>query len=208
MQIAIDGNAASGKGTISKFLSEYFNLNYLDTGKVYRGFAKIIIDLNIDTSSKSEIINQVNKIKDISIFNEFNGIQTEKVGNIASIVSSIPEVRNVLDTLIKDFPKNSEKGVVMDGRNIGKDILPNADFKFFIIASPEKRAERRSKQSGESYNIVLQSITERDKRESERSIATLKPQDDSIIIDTSDLTIEEVKEVVLQKINNKLIKKV
>jgi cytidylate kinase len=231
MLIAIDGPAASGKGTIAKMIAAHFGLEYLDTGRLYRlvGFElmknKISViarepelasgergnpekqkDNNWIASKQAprndelrELATNIAKNLDISNINN-EEIETEEVGKAASIVSAIPEVRAALLDLQRRTAKHP-KGAVLDGRDIGTVICPNANFKFFITAKPEIRANRRylqlkSKNKDVTEQQVLNDIISRDERDSNRSIAPLLPAIDAISIDTSNIGINDVFERV------------
>lgn len=192
--IAIDGPAASGKGTLSRRLADKLKVPFLDTGAIYRAVGLKMVYANKDPKNKKAAISAA---KSISVNDLTNPrIRQEKVGNAASIVSSYPEVREILLQFQRDFA-SGEKGAVLDGRDIGTVVCPDADIKIFITASMETRAQRRYRElNGEgievSYNSVLEDLHERDERDSKRPVAPLKPAKDAIIIDTTNLSAEEV----------------
>ena len=192
--IAIDGPAASGKGTLSRRIADKLEIPFLDTGAIYRAVGLKLVYANKDPKSKKAAIAAA---KSISVNDLTNPrIRQEKVGNAASIVSSYPEVRKILLQFQRDFAA-SPKGAVLDGRDIGTVVCPEADIKIFITASMETRAQRRYRElNGEgievSYNSVLEDLHERDERDSKRPVAPLKPAKDAIIIDTTNLSAEEV----------------
>lgn len=202
MLIAIDGPAASGKGTIAKMVANQYNLKYLDTGRLYRGVgylaSQILSGDNGSELTEDEFSTKVTEIArnlDLSIL-ESEEIETEEIGKYASIVSSIPSVREALLQTQLDVAK-SAGGAILDGRDIGTVICPDADFKFFITANPKIRAERRFlqlqvKKKDVTKASVLDDIIARDKRDSGRTVAPLAPATDAIFIDTSDLSIEDV----------------
>ena len=210
MLIAIDGPAASGRGTIAKKVAEHYGLKYLDTGKLYRAFGYLVLNgaENSDIENESYIAEKAEEIsalidEDLLSKDELN---TEEVGSAASIVSAITQVRKALLELQKQVA-NSEQGAVLDGRDIGTVVCPNANFKFFITAQPEVRAERRYKQLQNSKKDVtkqriLQDILARDKRDEGRSVAPLHQAEDAFFIDTSYLRIEDVLKKVLDIVDS------
>lgn len=195
--IAIDGTAASGKGTLSKALAKAFNFDYLDTGLLYRIAAYNVLMHHIETINVARLIAFLKEL-------EFKGDEninyhTEEIGAIASKIAAIPEVRMVLNDLQKIFPLG-RAGVVIDGRDIGTVIFPNADLKFFIAANLELRAERRFKQLKKTSNSVifvdvLENLRERDERDIQRKVAPTVSAPDAIVIDTSNLNEQEVFEL-------------
>lgn len=193
--IAIDGPTASGKGTLAKKISQHFNLPYLNTGGLYRAVAlKIIKDNNADFKDKSEVI----KILGLVDFSNLDNpeLYLEDVGTVASKVSVIQEVRDFLFKYQYDFA-HQDGGAVLDGRDIGTVICPDASFKFFIEASVEERAKRRyeemiNKGSKVDYNEILTKLINRDKSDRERVNSPLKKADSAIEIDTTNMSIDEV----------------
>ena len=204
--IAIDGTTASGKGTLAKRLADYFDLPYLNTGLLYRSVAYYFYKNNLDYSDKNFVVENLNKISFDNLDNQ--ELSLEPVGSIASKVAPIPEVRKFLFNFQVDFSKN-EKGAVLDGRDIGTVICPQASYKFFVIADTKVRAERRYKEMIEKgfdadYDAILKKIVERDKNDFERKESPLKKADDAIEIDTSNLTregvfLEALKHIDIQK---------
>ena len=194
MIIAIDGPLASGKGTLARALALHFGLPHLDTGSIYRATALALIKNNIDPNDKAAAIKAAQNLDMSNIID--SELRTAQVGAGASVVAAIPEVRKALFDFQRNFASNP-KGAVLDGRDIGTVICPDADFKFFVTASPEVRAQRRLKElhaAGE--NITLEELTaqiiERDYRDANRADAPLKPTETSIMLDTSDMGIDEV----------------
>lgn len=204
--VAIDGPAGAGKSTIAQKVASELGFVYVDTGALYRAIGFACLDKNIDITN-SDAVASILPQTDIRII-FFNGeqrvllndedisekIRTEEVSMTASTVSAIPQVRKFLLELQRDFAKNDN--VIMDGRDIGTVVLPNAQVKIFLTASPEVRAERRTKQLIEKgkkadYSVILETIRKRDYNDSHREIAPLKPSDESIIVDTTDITLEE-----------------
>lgn len=207
--IAIDGPAASGKGTIARRLAKHFGMKYMDTGKLYRavGYEVLKKHNDIDSLLQNELENESLKAAksiDFKIL-ENEEINTEKVGKAASIVSSIASVREALIKFQQDFSKAPE-GAILDGRDIGTVICPDAKFKFFITADEKTRARRRFKQLQDvkkdvSEAEILADIQARDRRDSLRSIAPLTKAEDAVEIDTSMLSIAEVFEKLVSVIN-------
>jgi cytidylate kinase len=199
--IAIDGPAASGKGTIAKKLSEYFGLPYLDSGLLYRIVASEVISQNIDPLEKRLVIDLVKKIN----FGKSNltNLRNDNVSHIASIIAQYQEVRDSLLSYQRSFASN---GVVMDGRDIGTVIFPYADYKFYITATLEERTNRRflelSEQNSElDRNIVKNDINNRDQRDMLRKIAPLEKADDAIEVDTTFMKIDDVIDFIVKYIH-------
>lgn len=208
MIIAIDGPLASGKGTLARALALHFGLPHLDTGSIYRATALALIKNGIDPNNKEEAIKAAQNLDMSNIVDA--ELRTAQVGQGASIVAAILEVRNALFDFQRNFAANP-KGAVLDGRDIGTVICPDADFKFFVTARPEIRAQRRLKElqdAGEEITLeeLTQQIIERDHRDANRAEAPLKPTKTSIMLDTSDLGIDEVIqkaiEIIEKKTNN------
>lgn len=205
--IAIDGPAGAGKSTIAKRIAKQKGYIYVDTGAMYRAMALFLIRENI-TADESEKISAKCKEADISIEyrdgeqivllngENVNGlIRTEEVGNMASASSVNGDVRKKLVELQQKLAATTD--VVMDGRDIGTCVLPNANLKIYLTASSKVRAERRYKElveKGVSADLdkIEQDIIERDHRDMNREISPLKQADDAILVDSSDMTIEEV----------------
>lgn len=194
--ITIDGPSGAGKGTVAKYLAEKYNLKKLDTGLLYRALAKKVVDNQVDIAQKEAVINLAKAITVEST--EEEGLRTEEVANMASKIASIPEVRDILNQLQRDFAYSDPSpfnGVVMDGRDIGTVICPEANCKIFLTASSEVRALRRKIQVGGSehqLNEISKIMSERDNRDQNRTVAPLQASGNAHIIDTSHLTIEAV----------------
>ena len=193
--IAIDGTAASGKGTLAKSLCKEFNYAYLDTGKLYRASALIIRKENINSKKKKDI-EKVVKSFDFSKFDFFDDrLKSDEIGKLASMISGYKELRKILLEYQKNFAYKNYKnkiGVILDGRDIGTVVLPDADIKFFVTASLRVRAERRWKELiflGQSTikRRVEQDIRDRDKRDSERKYSPLIAAPDAILLNTTNL---------------------
>lgn len=207
MNIAIDGPAGAGKSTIAKAVAKELGYIYVDTGAMYRAIALYIIENKIDVEDAVKVSEACDVI-DIKIKYE-NGIQQvylngrnvsddirkEEVGNMASRAAAKKSVRDRLLSLQRNIA--AENDVVMDGRDIGTFVLPNAEFKYYLTASVKKRAERRYKElvcKGENPDMaqIEADIEKRDYQDMHRDIAPLKQAEDAIYIDSSDMTIDEV----------------
>ena len=214
--IAIDGPAASGKSTIAKQIAKKLNITYIDTGAMYRGVTLAILKRGIEVENVQEIRNILNNIE--LDFNFVNGVQhlfldgqdaEEEIRSIevSQNVSAISALDFVREKLVDLQRKMAEKqSVVMDGRDIGTVVLPKADFKFFFIASPEIRAQRRYDENiarginTQTFEELKQDIIRRDEYDSTREHSPLKQADDAIAVDTGLLSIEENVEYVLSLI--------
>jgi cytidylate kinase len=216
--VAIDGPAGTGKGTIAKLISKNFGFINVDTGAMFRCVTLLMIRQNIGVDDLDKIQNILDEIQiDLSEKNgeqvvTLNGedvtncIRTKQINDIISDVSKIQIVRSKLLELQRNIALG--KNVVMEGRDIGTTVFPNADVKIYLDASPEERARRRVKQNEEkgittSYEEVLLSVKNRDKIDSTREISPLKKADDAILVDSTNMTIEEVEKTVNDIINKK-----
>lgn len=216
--VAIDGPAGTGKGTITKILSKEMGLVNIDTGATYRCVALYAIKNNIKLEEKDKIINSLKNIH-IDMKNE-NGeqtvflndenvtkeIRTKEVTKIVSQVSSIKEVRFAMVDVQRKLAEG--KDVIMEGRDITTYVFPNANVKIYLDAKEEERAKRRYKEMQENginmtYEEVLKNIQIRDKNDKEKEIGALKIAPDAIYVDTTNLTIEEVKEKIKHIIEEK-----
>ena len=197
--IAIDGTAASGKGTISKKIAQNYSVPHLDTGLLYRLVGYKVLQGVDPVSAASQLMADELKVLDL---------KTLRVSNAASEVAKNPSVRAHLLKFQRDFA-SKPGGAVLDGRDIGTVICPNADIKFFITASPDIRAQRRYKELLDlghsiSFETVFREIQERDERDLNRKQSPMVPAIDARKIDTSDMTINEVYESVSKIIDSKL----
>jgi len=205
MIIAIDGPSASGKSTLGRLLARALNLLYIDTGSMYRAVALAVMEADIDPSDKEAVAAIANEI-DIDLKGDpdslkvwLNGrdvtdqIRTESVTETSSIVSSIPGVRRAM---VERQRAMGKRGAVLNGRDIGTVVFPDADFKFFLTANPNERAERRYKEdqvtSDSTLAETLSDINERDRRDSTRADSPLKAADDAVIVDSTGKSIEQV----------------
>jgi cytidylate kinase len=191
--IAIDGPAASGKGTLGKRLAAHYGLRHLDTGLIYRAVAKTMLDSGHPLDDAARATAAARSL-DPSRFDEAV-LKAHALGAAASIVSAIPAVRAALVDLQRDFAATSP-GAVLDGRDIGTVICPQADAKIFVTASPEVRARRRAVEmraggAAVDDDEVLADIKRRDERDSNRAIAPLIAAADAVTLDTTALTIED-----------------
>jgi cytidylate kinase len=192
MIIAIDGPAASGKGTLGKKLAAHYGLRHLDTGLIYRAVAKAVIDAGRRPDDAAAAVAAA-KALDPASFDEA-ALKIPTIGEAASVVSAIPEVRAALLAFQRDFAAQPP-GAVLDGRDIGTVICPDADAKIFVTATPEARARRRAAEyRAGGRNItdeaVLADIRSRDERDSSRAVAPLKQAPDAHVLDTSALDID------------------
>lgn len=218
MNVAIDGPAGAGKSTIAKAIAKKMGYVYVDTGAMYRAMALYFLRSNISKDDEAKISSVVDDIA-VSIKYEdgaqhviLNGedvtglIRTEEVGNMASATSVYGPVRAKLVALQQELAKTTD--VIMDGRDIGTVVLPNADVKVFLTASVECRAKRRFDElvaKGElaDFDKIAKDIEERDYRDSHREISPLKQADDAILVDSSEMTIDEVVNTIISLIEGK-----
>jgi cytidylate kinase len=192
MIIAIDGPAASGKGTLGKRLATHYGLRHLDTGLIYRAVAKALIDAGLSPNDAAAAAAAA-KTLDPSHFDEI-ALKAHSISEAASIVSAIPEVRDELLSFQREFAAKPP-GAVLDGRDIGTVICPNADVKVYVTATPEVRARRRAAEyKAQGKNIdeaaVLADIRKRDQRDQNRAAAPLKQAPDAHLLDTTHLDID------------------
>ncbi len=190
--IAVDGPAASGKGTIGRRLASHYGFQYLDTGSLYRAVAAIML-LSGYTLDNEKIAEKVAQELDLTKIDRLK-IRTEDTGRAAATIATMPLVRAALLKLQRTFASHSP-GAVLDGRDIGTVVCPDADVKIFVTASPEIRAHRRWRElktsgSDVSEAQVLEDTRERDRRDSERAASPLRPADDAHLLDTTTLSIE------------------
>jgi cytidylate kinase len=190
--IAIDGPAASGKGTLARRLAGYFNLPHLDTGLLYRATACALLDEGLPLDDE-EAATAAARGLSLTDFDDAR-LRSREMGEAASVVAALPQVRAELVDLQRRFAAR-EEGAVLDGRDIGTVICPGARIKIFVTASPETRAQRRALElarRGEEvdYPTILADVKRRDERDSARAVAPLKPAADAVTLDTSDLDIE------------------
>lgn len=195
--IAIDGTFASGKGSLASRLAAHYDLPYLDTGKLYRAVAKRVMDAGVDPENADACANHAASLTADELADPI--LKSGPIGAMASRVAVHPPVRAALLQFQKDF---ASQGAVLDGRDIGTVICPDADVKLFVDAEPEERARRRHAELtgyGEdiTYETVLAQLRERDARDSGREIAPLKPAENAHLLDTTNLSIERAFEVAI-----------
>ena len=194
--IAIDGPSASGKGTLARRLAAHFGLAYLDSGSLYRGVALMLTNNGDDPNNTEAAKNAANNF-DLNILADPR-LRHEETGEAASLVAAMPGVRAGLLAFQRQFAENppaGARGAVIDGRDIGTVVCPGASFKFFVIASDEVRARRRTQELKDigqdaDYDKILQTIKERDKRDSTREISPLRAAEDAHLLDTTNLDID------------------
>jgi cytidylate kinase len=192
MIIAIDGPAASGKGTLGKRLAAHFGLRHLDTGLIYRAVAKALLDAGDPLDDAARAVAAAQAL-DPATFDE-QALKGHAIGEAASIVSAIPAVRAALLAFQRDFAKRPP-GAVLDGRDIGTVVCPDADAKIFVVAAPEERARRRAREvraAGQPADevAILADILRRDERDRSRAVAPLKPAADAHQLDTTRLDVD------------------
>ncbi len=219
VNIALDGPAGSGKSTVSKIVAQRLGILYLDTGAMYRAIALKCVQNNADYCDKDVVKHIVNKLdlsidyKDGKQITLLDGedvgekIRTPQVSLLASYVSAYSFVRTKMVELQRKIAKKF--ACILDGRDIGTNVLPDCEFKFFLTASPEIRAKRRydesrAKGGNQSFEEVLKDINERDFQDRNRAVAPLKQAVDAIVIDTSDMSAEQVAEAIINKIQEKI----
>lgn len=203
--VAIDGPAGSGKGTVAKILADKCNLTYIDTGAMYRAIAYSALQNNIDISEEDKIVQLAknSKIDFIDGKTYLNGediskeIRTMEVTRIVSPISSIVKLREILVNMQREMAGNLD--VIMEGRDITTVVFPNATYKFYLDADIEERAKRRYKENIEkgmkvSFDEILENIKKRDYNDMHKKVGSLKRTEDSIYIDSTNLSIEEVVE--------------
>ena len=218
INIAIDGPAGAGKSTIAKKVAKELSFIYVDTGAMYRAMALYLLRREVNRDDTEQIGN-ICQDADISIEYQngeqivlLNGenvnsyLRTEEVGNMASVSSAVPRVREKLLSLQRKLAK--DMSVVMDGRDIGTTILPDADVKIYLTASSLTRAKRRYlelQEKGTVCNLdeIQKDIEERDQRDMNREISPLRQAEDAVLVDSSDLTIQQVVDRILQIFRSK-----
>lgn len=212
-KLAIDGPAASGKSTISKLIAKRLNFVHIDTGAIYRAVAFYALSNNLDTDSEGSF-DYLDKIKityknDSIYLNDFDitkKIRTPEISNLASKISAYKMVRDKLYHLQKRLASENSL-VVMDGRDIGTVILPDADLKIFLTATLTERAKRRKNEKGykgiKDINKVISEISKRDENDKSRKQSPLKMADDAILIDTTNMSIEMVVDKIIKLIKQK-----
>jgi CMP/dCMP kinase len=204
--IAVDGPAASGKGTLARRLAAHYRLPHLDTGLLYRGVAHALLEAGLALDDPVAAVASAAAL-DVKALDE-SRLRGREMGEAASIVAAIPEVRAALLRLQRRFARGAD-GAVLDGRDIGTVICPDAKAKLFVTATPEVRAARRLKElagRGEpaDFDGILRDIRRRDARDSGRADAPLKMAEDAVSLDTSALTIEEAFDAARRIVGRRL----
>ena len=203
--IAVDGPAASGKGTIARALARHFGLPHMDTGLLYRAVALNLWRWGGDPGNEFEALRACDHL---GFDRQDEELRSEPVSKIASMISAYPSVRSALLRRQQEFAAQ-EDGAVLDGRDIGTVIAPKADVKLFVTATAQVRAERRLKElqnrgMSAHYDDVLADIRSRDARDSGREVAPLKPASDTLLLDTSNLTLDEATARALRLVEEHL----
>ena len=209
MIIAVDGPAGAGKSTVAKIVAKKLNINYLDTGAMYRAVTYKCLVNNIDINDEVSVINiaknSIIDFKDNNIYLDgkilADEIRTMEVSNNVSNVAKIKEVRYLMVDIQREIGKRSS--VILDGRDIGNYVFPNADYKFYLVATPEERGLRRYKELTEKgYDVnldeIIKDIIKRDEIDSNREFAPLVKSDDAIEIDTTGKSIDEVVDLIYE----------
>ena len=213
ISIAIDGPAGAGKSTIAKIIAEKLNINYVDTGAMYRAFTYKVLSRKIEFNNIKEITRLLKEtnidFKDNHIYLDNQIVDEEirenKISKNVSDIAKIKEVRERLVEIQREIANN--KSIIMDGRDIGTHVLPNAEYKFFLIASVNERGRRRylelKKYNKEvSLDKLIKEIEERDRIDSTREVSPLRKSRDAIEIDTTNLSIEDVVDTIISYIKN------
>jgi len=215
MIIAIDGPSGSGKSTLGRMLARELKLLYLDTGSMYRAVALAVLEADLDPRDSAAVVALATH-SDIDLEGDADSlkvlldgrdvteqIRSESVTETSSVVSTIPGVRRAMVARQREMGR---RGAVLNGRDIGTVVFPDADLKFFLTATPEERAERRFKEdrmtnTGVSFQQTMAEMTERDRRDSTRADSPLKAAADAIVIDSSGLSIEEVFQRMMEYVH-------
>ena len=214
LRIAVDGPSGAGKSTIAKIVAKKLNIDYIDTGAMYRAIGLKMMNGGIsreegDTEERQKVLDDTTIDFDAGVIlldgEDVSGlIRTPEVSMAASDYSRLPEVREKLVAIQREI--GHRKSVVMDGRDIGTNVFPDAQYKFFLTATAEERAKRRvaeliEKGQDVDYEATLEDIKQRDYNDSHRKLNPLRKADDAIEIDTTDMSIEEVTQTILDAIN-------
>jgi cytidylate kinase len=207
--IAIDGPAASGKGTLGRRIADYYHLPHLDTGLTYRAVGQVLLDRGWPLDNAAHAIEAARQVDLGAMDREV--LSAHEVGDAASRVAVIPEVRRILVDKQRQFARQ-DGGAVLDGRDIGTVVCPDAEVKLYVVASPEVRAMRRLRDiqgRGGSAEIgdILEDIRRRDDRDMNRADSPLRPADDAVLLDTSDKSIEAAFQAARAVIDGALAKR-
>jgi cytidylate kinase len=217
--IAIDGPSGAGKSTLGRMIARALNLLYLDTGAMYRAAALAVLRVGVSTQDAAAValvtaranINLAGDPDSLRVTLDgrdvSDGIRTEEVSQSASVISTIPEVRRILVQRQREM--GAQGGVVLDGRDSGTVVFPDADIKFFLTAEPEARAQRRYDEErvrarDVTFEQTLDNINQRDRRDSTRETSPLAIADDAIVLDSTELSLEEVYERMMSAIRERL----
>ena len=214
--ITIDGPASSGKGTVARLIANKLGFNYLESGAIYRVVALVCIKKFIDSDNVKKIIDFIDNMKlefiggRIFVDSEdvTDDLRNERVGMLASTIGKIPEIRARLLDFQRGFA--TAPGLVTDGRDMGSVVFPNANLKIFLTADPKMRAKRRHLQIvgqvvDSNFDEILADIIARDKQDSERSVAPLTYDKSFVLVDNSDMTIDETVKHIISMINLEVI---
>lgn len=209
--VTVDGPSGSGKSTVCKLISEILNIEYLDTGSMYRSLAYFCLKENANLEDEQEVMQVLNSLditfesSKIKVNGEFlsNKIRTNDVSMAASKVSTYYSVREKLVEIQRQIA--SDKAIILDGRDAGTNILKNADYKFYLDASPEVRAKRRfdEQKDDSSYEKILKDIKLRDEQDKNRKYAPLRQAEDAVLINSDDMNIDEVVEKIIEIIRGR-----
>ncbi|RGD74379.1 (d)CMP kinase [Anaerofustis stercorihominis] len=212
INIAIDGPAGSGKSTVAKIIAKKLNITYLDTGSMYRAFTYYALNNDIKSNDKegiNDLLNSIDLVLDkenvfVNDKDVTKEIRFENIDKNVSEYAAIKEVREKMVNIQREISKG--KSVIMDGRDIGSVVLPNARFKFYLDASSEERAKRRYLQNIERgkeipYEDILRDIELRDELDKTREVDPLVICEDAVVVDTSDMNIDDVVEFIINKVS-------
>lgn len=208
--IAIDGPAAAGKGTLARRLASHFGFAYLDTGKIYRAVARVMLDTGLDISNSGEAETAARQLVLADL--DRPGLRDEATGEAASQIAALPPVRAALlgvqRRMATELPPGVP-GIVVDGRDVGTVVVPQAPIKIYLIATAEERARRRHKELLDQglpsiYCRVLADVIARDERDSQRAVAPLRPAGDALVLDTTELDADAAFAAALVHIQNRI----
>lgn len=209
--VTVDGPSGSGKSTVCKLISDILNIEYLDTGSMYRSLAYFCLKENVNLEDEQEVMQVLNSLditfesSKIKVNGEFlrDKIRTNDVSMAASKVSTYYSVREKLVEIQRQIA--SDKAIILDGRDAGTNVLKNADYKFYLDASPEVRAKRRfdEQKDDSSYETILKDIKLRDEQDKNRKCAPLRQAEDAILINSDDMSIDEVVEKIIEIIRGR-----